>query len=97
MSKFSPLLSPRVHQVILRLDISSPTEARQSCPFRAMGSTGRQARRQAGSGTVPVPVVWETSRKTKQLICYICTEDLGLASVHYLVGDSISGSPRGLG
>jgi hypothetical protein len=58
---------------------------------------GRQAGRQeTGSGTAPAPVVWGTRIKTRQLICYICEGNLGLAHAHTLVGDSVSGTSRGL-
>jgi hypothetical protein len=70
------LLSPssHTHQVDIELSTSSPPEARQSCPFRGVGSTGRQA---IGSGTTPATVVWKTHMNTKLLICYICAGDLG--------------------
>lgn len=55
------------------------------------GSTGRQA----GSGTAPAPVVWETCMKTKLLISYTCAGDLVPAWACSLVGRSISGTfPR---
>jgi hypothetical protein len=61
------------------------------------GSTGRQAGRQATSlGTAHAPVVGGFfSLKTKLLICYTCAGGLGSASVSFLVGDSVSGSPQG--
>ena len=43
-----------VHQVAVGLGTSSPTEARQSCPFRGAGSIGRQVGNRLRIAPAPV-------------------------------------------
>lgn len=64
-------------------------EARQGCPFKGVGSTGRLVGNKQ-TRIAPVLLVWGTCRKNKLLICYTCAESLGQA-VLTQVSDSFSG------
>jgi hypothetical protein len=74
-----PPHQPYTYQITGEWGTTSPTKAKQDCPFRDVESTDRQAGRQAGRQAQDQPLLQlfkGTHMRTRLLICYICAGDL---------------------
>jgi hypothetical protein len=86
----SPYHLTLTYQVSSRLNIFSPSEARQGIPVGEMNPKSDNKIRYS-----PVSNCWRTQMNTKLLICYIWVGHLSRAHACSLLGGLVSVSPHG--